>query len=96
MAGHRALDFKSGCLKVGYSADLLIWDINRINAIPLYNPLAAIIYSSYPDNIIHTLVDGRFLKRDGKVLGKDGIEGMINQRARDIQLRGKGKTDIRF
>ncbi len=95
MKGHEALDFNSGRLEEGYSADLLIWDLNKINTLPLYNPLASIIYSSNPNNITHTIVNGKILKEDGIVkLSKKEIEKELVKTSEDILKRSKGKTKL--
>lgn len=67
MRGHDALNFQTGEIAAGYKADLLLWDLNQTNTAPVYNPLAAIIYSADSRNIIHSLVEGKFVKRCGQV-----------------------------
>jgi 5-methylthioadenosine/S-adenosylhomocysteine deaminase len=95
MQGHRALNFNSGFVKEGYAADFAVWDLDRHNTMPVYNPLAAIIYSADSKNIVHTIVDGKFVKRDGKVLlDTDTIIREIYSHSRNILKRGKGNTKI--
>ncbi len=95
MKGHEALDFNSGRLEEGYAADLLVWDLNKINTLPLYNPLASIIYSSNSKNIIYNIVDGKILKDNGEViLSKKDIEKELVKTSEDILKRSKGKTKL--
>jgi len=95
MKGHEALDFNSGRLEEGCAADLLVWDLNKINTLPLYNPLASIIYSSNAGNISYNIVDGEILKEEGILkLSKKAIEKQIVQTSEDILKRSKGNTKL--
>jgi len=95
MKGHEALDFNSGRLEEGYAADLLVWDLNKINTLPLYNPLASIIYSSNAGNISYNIVDGEILKEEGILkLSNKVIEKEIVQTSEDILKRSKGNTKL--
>lgn len=97
MRGHKALNFNTGCIKPGYEADLVLWDLQKPNTMPVYNPLAAIIYSSDSRNILHSMVGGRFIKRDGRVLlDEKYIIKKAYEHSIDIIGRGKGKTKIVF
>lgn len=97
MNGHRALKFNTGKILEGYEADLLIWDLNMVNTFPVYDPLTSIIYSSNPDNIKYTMVQGEFLKYDGKL--KADIPAIL-KKAKEIQenilQRGKGKSKVNY
>lgn len=97
MNGHKALPFYSGKIRKGYSADLIVWDLNNGATEPLYNPLAAIIYSSEASNIIHTIVDDRLLKKN-RIVQIDEKETLHRLRriANDIIKRGKGATELKF
>ncbi|MEG2073965.1 MAG: amidohydrolase family protein [Angelakisella sp.] len=98
MNGHNALGFNSGKLQAGYAADLNIWDLDTPATAPVYNPLAAIIYSAHPrTNILHTLVDGKFVKRDGKLLTDTAsLLGEVKAAAAQIIARGKGESEVKF
>jgi len=97
MRGHEALQFGSGKIKEGYSADLLVWDLASCGTAEVYNPLAAIIYSASSKNIMDTLVDGRPLKRDGKVqVINNEVINQLSKISEDIKERGKGKTNLNF
>ena len=97
MDGHRALNFNTGKIKEGYSADLLIWDLNQVTTFPLYNELTSIIYSSTAENIKCTMVEGEFLKYDGKL--KANVPNILENVKRiqeNILLRGKGKGKVEY
>ncbi len=98
MNGHNYLDFNSGKLKAGYAADLNIFNLNTVSTAPVYNPLAAIIYSSVPSvNITDVMINGKFVKRDGKLAfdEKEIIE-KASACAKEIYARGRGVTKLYF
>lgn len=97
MNGHNALNFNTGKIKKGYDADLLIWDLNMVNTLPVYNPLTSIIYSSDSNNIRYTMVQGEFLKYDGKLKADmKVILEKVNEIQKDIIERGTGKSRIKY
>lgn len=97
MNGHNALKFNTGRIKEGCEADLIFWNLNKVNTFPVFDPLTSIIYSSNPENIVHTMVQGEFLKYDGKLM-KDTEAVLKNvQRVKDrILLRGTGKSKVSY
>lgn len=98
MNGHNALRFDSGRIKEGCAADLNIWDLDKAATKPLYDLLAAILYSSCPSrDITDTMIGGEFRKRNGKL--NEDMKSLIEyvDRCSDgILKRGKGKTDHAF
>lgn len=97
MRGHDALNFNSGKLKVGCKADLLFWNLDHINTLPVYNPLASIIYSAGAENITHSMIGGKFVKKDGKLLlDVEDIKKEARERAAVILAKGKGGSKLAF
>lgn len=97
MNGHKALPFNSGQLKVGYSADLVFWDLNRVNTSPLYNPLASIIYSSDASNIKAVMINGEYVKEDYHLkLDEESLLNEVQKCVSQLLERGKGKAKIEF
>ena len=98
MNGHKALGFHSGKLAEGYAADLNIWELNTPATAPLYNPLAAMIYSANAkNNIVHTLVGGEFVKRNGNLcMNVQELLENANRCAQDITIKGKGQSRLFF
>lgn len=98
MNGHNYLNFNSGKIEKGYSADFNIFDLSTFNTAPIYNPLAAILYSAIPSlNITDTIINGQFVKRDGKLLiDENEIIKEAQKCAKDIYNRGKGQANIYF
>lgn len=97
MRGHDALPFGTGRIEAGAPADLVLWNLNRANTAPVYNPLAAIIYSADARNVEYSMVAGRWLKRDGRVQMDGGaIVARALERAQGILRKGKGSTKLAF
>ncbi|WP_313344217.1 amidohydrolase family protein [Sedimentibacter sp.] len=97
MNGHNALPFNTGKIQEGYASDLLIWDLNKINTFPVYDPLTSIIYSSDSHNIKCTMVAGKFLKFDGKLIeDTNNILKQVKKIQDNILQRGKGESKIQY
>ncbi|MBU1081231.1 MAG: amidohydrolase family protein, partial [Spirochaetes bacterium] len=97
MRGHDALPFGSGRIEAGAPADLVLWDLRRPNTFPAYDPLAALLYSADASNARHSMVAGRWVKRDGELLlDVEAIVARAGERAAGILRKGKGKTDLAF
>ena len=89
--------FRSGKLKTGYSADLVFWDLNRINTYPLYNPLASIIYSSDASNIKAVMINGEYVKEDYHLnIDEELLISEVQESVNQLLIRGKGKAKIEF
>ncbi|PKL07507.1 MAG: hypothetical protein CVV51_13770 [Spirochaetae bacterium HGW-Spirochaetae-7] len=97
MRGHDALPFGTGRIEAGAPADFVLWDLSRPSTAPVYDPLAAIIYSADARNVLHSMVAGSWVKKDGKVLlDIDGIVARASERAAGILRKGKGETKLAF
>ncbi|MEE7547963.1 amidohydrolase [Xanthomonas sp. Kuri4-1] len=73
IGGARALkmDKRIGSLEPGKAADLLLVDTHSLNMQPLYDVYAALVYQAEPHDIYTTIVNGRIVAQDGKVLTID-------------------------
>lgn len=96
MDGHRALGFNTGKVEVGVEADLVIWDLKKVNTFPVYNPLAALLYSADASNARYTMVKGNFLKYDGKLtcVNEEEILADVQSAHTKLLARGKGKAIV--
>lgn len=67
MGGARALDMEDeiGSLEVGKKADIVIVDTDAANTQPNYDPFATIAFAAYPQNVTHTIVDGKVIVENG-------------------------------
>jgi len=70
--GARALGFSDvGQIKEGFKADIILVNKNEVNLIPMYSPLANVIYSMYPTDVDTVIVDGEIVMRNKKILTID-------------------------
>lgn len=60
-----------GVIRVGAKADIVVFDGTSPNMLGWRDPVAAIILHSNVADVKHVLVDGKFLKRDGKIVHGD-------------------------
>lgn len=97
MKGHEAFDFGTGKLKEGAPADLVIWDLNTPDTFPIYHPLTCILYSSNSQNVRYTMVEGEFLKYDGKlVMDQEELLNEVSEMQKALLARGKGKANVSY
>jgi 5-methylthioadenosine/S-adenosylhomocysteine deaminase len=75
----------TGSLTVGKRADIILIRADDINVAPLGNIETTVVQSATPANVDSVLVDGRFIKRGGKLIGYD-VE-RIDRQARASSLR---------
>jgi 5-methylthioadenosine/S-adenosylhomocysteine deaminase len=83
------LDGLTGSLTPGKDADLILLATDRINVMPINDPVGAVVESMDTSNVDTVIVKGRVLKRNGVLTGLDvkALEHRVVQ-ARDHVLRG--------
>ena len=71
--GARALgiDDRVGSLKPGKRADIVLVRTDDLNMGPANDPVRMIVQSAQPSNVDTTIIDGRILKRGGKLINVD-------------------------
>ena len=71
--GAKLLNFpKVGRLEVGWAADLAMWDIHKLEYCgSLSDPLAALIFSGYDHGTAYTIVNGKVVVDNGRLVGID-------------------------
>ncbi|KAM0257120.1 hypothetical protein ACHAQJ_004584 [Trichoderma viride] len=82
-----------GVIKVGAKADLVVWDAeNSPSMLGWEDPVAAIILHANIGDVLHVLIDGKFVKKDGKLVNADypNIRKSFLQAAKKIQKIWKG------
>ncbi len=57
-----------GSLETGKLADLIVVRMDQPRQTPMYEPISHIVYTTRGDDVVTTVVNGRVLMRDGKVL----------------------------
>jgi 5-methylthioadenosine/S-adenosylhomocysteine deaminase len=89
------LDHRTGTLTVGKDADIILLRTDRINVIPLNDPIGAVAEGMDTGNVDTVMVRGRILKRHGKLLGVDlkRISSMVST-ARDGVIARAGKQRL--
>jgi len=75
------LENNIGSLEVGKKADIIVIDINKPHLTPMYNPYSHIVYAANGHDVKSTVIDGRIVMEDGKLLTLD-VEGVM-ERARE-------------
>jgi 5-methylthioadenosine/S-adenosylhomocysteine deaminase len=62
---------RTGSLTPGKKADIVMLDIERVNAAPVIDPVGTVVCSMDTSNVNSVWVNGRALKRDGQLVGFD-------------------------
>ena len=75
------MEDRVGSLEVGKLADIIVVDTKAPHMVPMYNPYSALVYSAYPSDVRHSIVDGKILMEDKKILTVD--EAAILKEAQD-------------
>jgi 5-methylthioadenosine/S-adenosylhomocysteine deaminase len=67
LAGAEALGAadRIGSLETGKFADMILIDLRRPNAVPLFDPLTHLVYSCAKSDVRHVFVGGRQVVKDG-------------------------------
>jgi len=88
--GARALgmDSRIGSLEAGKSADLILVDVSGARQTPMYDPVSHLVYVSRGDDVRTTIVNGRILMREKKVLTLDEAQVLRDARAWADRVRG--------
>ncbi len=65
--GARAInwDKEIGSIELGKRADMIMIDIDQVNAMPLYDPVSHLIYSSSGKDVSLTMINGKIVYHDG-------------------------------
>ncbi len=69
--GFQALGVKSGSIEPGMNADILLLDAKDTSMTPMHNPVSNVVYSTLGHAVDSTIVGGKFLMRDKKILTLD-------------------------
>jgi 5-methylthioadenosine/S-adenosylhomocysteine deaminase len=83
MGGARVLGQQSriGSLEAGKRADLIVVGMSRARQTPLFDPVSQVVYVSRGDDVEATVVNGKVLMRDRKVLTLDEAAVLRDARA---------------
>jgi 5-methylthioadenosine/S-adenosylhomocysteine deaminase len=80
---------KAGTVEPGQLADLIVVDLNKAHCAPRYDSKAALVYSSRADDVVHSIVDGKVVVKDGRLqaLDLDALLAELRERAADLRQR---------
>jgi 5-methylthioadenosine/S-adenosylhomocysteine deaminase len=79
------LDKEIGALTVGRRADLIQVSLSDLHFTPMYDVISHLIYVADEQDVTTVVVDGKVIKRDGKVLSVD--EARVRREAEAIAAR---------
>ncbi|MBN1134919.1 MAG: amidohydrolase family protein [Methanosarcinaceae archaeon] len=79
--GALALGLKTGVLKEGYRADVIIVDMNKPHLTPIYDATSHLVYSTKGCDVRTTIVNGKILMHDYETISLD--EQKVMDAARD-------------
>ena len=65
------LEDRIGSIEAGKSADIIILDTNKPHWIPLFNPYSQLVYAASGADVITSIIGGRVVMRDRKLLTMD-------------------------
>ena len=89
--GARALGLADqiGSLTPGKRADIILLRTDALNMAPYTEPVRMVVQSAQPYNVDTVIVDGRVLKRDGRLTGIDVSQVIANARDTITRVRAK-------
>jgi 5-methylthioadenosine/S-adenosylhomocysteine deaminase len=94
--GARGMGFAdSGTLRPGAAADLIVMDFRRPHLQPRLSIVGNVLNSAHSGDIVHTMVDGRWLMRDGKLLTLDEEEILAQAERRALAMLSRGTSLLR-
>ena len=90
--GARALQLQDriGSLEPGKRADLIVVSMAGARQTPMYDPISHLVYVARGDDVTTTIVNGRILMRDRKVLSLD--EPAVLREARELASQVRQAT----
>jgi len=93
MGGARALgmDRLIGSLEPRKRADIIVVSMSAARQTPLYDPVSHLVYATHGDDVRATIVNGRVLMRDRKVLTLDTEATLKDARAMAVKVRAAVK-----
>jgi 5-methylthioadenosine/S-adenosylhomocysteine deaminase len=77
--GARALglDGITGSLEPGKKADIIVIDMDKPHLVPMYSPCSHIVYAVKADDVVLSVINGRIVMEDRKLLSLD-IEAVMS------------------
>jgi len=86
--GAKALGMEAvtGSLEVGKKADVIVVDTDKPHLTPMYNPFSHVVYAARGNDVSHSIIDGRLVMEDRRILTLDLPEVMekAKEKSRDV------------
>ena len=76
-----------GSLEYGKRADLIVVNMRTARQTPLYNPISHLVYVTRGDDVTTSIIDGRIVMRDRKVLTMDAPRVLAAADAMAVKVR---------
>jgi 5-methylthioadenosine/S-adenosylhomocysteine deaminase len=76
-----------GSLEPGKRADVIVVSMDHPRQTPMYDPVSHLVYVTRGDDVRTTIVNGRVLMRDGKVLTLDEADVLAEARRLAVEVR---------
>lgn len=89
------IEDKVGSLQPGKLADVILIDLHELGFTPAVNPVSNLVYSGSGQYVDTTIVNGKVLMRNSKLLTLDVEQVMSKARAQIIELLDRAEVEIR-
>jgi len=73
------IDHQTGSLCLGKAADMIAIDLNRVNTMPVYDPISQIVYSAASSQVSDVWIQGKHLVKQHSLLNFD--QGILLQKS---------------
>jgi 5-methylthioadenosine/S-adenosylhomocysteine deaminase len=87
------LEDRIGSLEVGKKADIVLADLKKPHLAPLHNVMSHLVYSAVGGDVDTTIVDGKILMRNRRVLGIDEDEVLKQVQATSDDLLDRWRAE---
>jgi 5-methylthioadenosine/S-adenosylhomocysteine deaminase len=84
---------KVGTIEPGRRADVILVDTRGPRQTPIFDPVSHLVYVAHGDDVTTTIVNGKVLMRDRKVLTLDEAKVLAEARAAADAVRAAVKTN---
>jgi cytosine/adenosine deaminase-related metal-dependent hydrolase len=80
----------TGSIEPGMQADIVVLATDRANIFPVNDPIGAVVWGMDTSNVVHVLVAGRFVVRDGRLVADARRATEIARDAHDHVMSASG------
>ena len=87
--GARALGLQdiTGSLEIGKKADVIVIDTHKPHLTPMYNATSHLVYAASGNDVIHSVINGKLVMEDRKLLTLDLDEIIAHSREKSDQVK---------